>query len=141
MSAPGGEENPKLPGSTEVKMTDFKVEPPNPFGLGIKTGESRQAHLRVGRRAEACQQVADKISSDFQAEPGAKPWFGFLVCRRSNQAGPTRFDGPSPALRHGGLSNEGMVVSSSSSLRFGLGPIPTRWYRVGLSGDNRSRRG
>lgn len=29
----------KIHGTTTVKMTDFKIEPPNPAGLGIKTGD------------------------------------------------------------------------------------------------------
>ena len=29
----------KISGKTSLKMTDFKVDPPNPLGLGIKTGD------------------------------------------------------------------------------------------------------
>ena len=36
---PLGEKKLKISGKTNLKMTDFKVEPPNPLGLGIKTGD------------------------------------------------------------------------------------------------------
>jgi YceI-like protein len=36
---PLGDKKLKVSGKTSLKMTDFKVEPPNPFGLGIKTGD------------------------------------------------------------------------------------------------------
>lgn len=36
---PLGNKKLKVSGKTSVKMTDFKVEPPNPLGLGIKTGD------------------------------------------------------------------------------------------------------
>lgn len=36
---PLGEKKIKIVGNTALKMTDFKVEPPNPLGLGIKTGD------------------------------------------------------------------------------------------------------
>src|SRR5258708_2936915 len=36
---PLGDKKLKISGTTTLKMTDFKVEPPNPLGLGIKTGD------------------------------------------------------------------------------------------------------
>jgi len=36
---PLGDKKLKVSGKTTLKMTDFKVEPPNPLGLGIKTGD------------------------------------------------------------------------------------------------------
>jgi len=36
---PLGDKKLKISGKTNLKMTDFKVEPPNPLGLGIKTGD------------------------------------------------------------------------------------------------------
>jgi hypothetical protein len=36
---PLGDKKLKVSGKTSLKMTDFKVEPPNPLGLGIKTGD------------------------------------------------------------------------------------------------------
>ncbi|HVV73483.1 MAG TPA: YceI family protein [Verrucomicrobiae bacterium] len=36
---PVGEGKVKVTGTTNLKMTSFKVEPPNPLGLGIKTGD------------------------------------------------------------------------------------------------------
>ncbi len=36
---PLGDKKLKITGTTSLKMTDFKVEPPNPLGLGIKTGD------------------------------------------------------------------------------------------------------
>src|SRR5579872_1910184 len=36
---PLGDKKLKISGKTGLKMTDFKVEPPNPLGLGIKTGD------------------------------------------------------------------------------------------------------
>ena len=36
---PLGDKKLKITGTTGLKMTDFKVEPPNPLGLGIKTGD------------------------------------------------------------------------------------------------------
>jgi hypothetical protein len=36
---PLGDKKLKVSGKTNLKMTDFKVEPPNPLGLGIKTGD------------------------------------------------------------------------------------------------------
>jgi hypothetical protein len=36
---PVGEKKLKITGTTSLKMTDFKVDPPNPLGLGIKTGD------------------------------------------------------------------------------------------------------
>lgn len=36
---PLGDKKLKISGKTSLKMTDFKVEPPNPLGLGIKTGD------------------------------------------------------------------------------------------------------
>lgn len=35
---PLGDKKLKISGKTSLKMSDFKVEPPNPLGLGIKTG-------------------------------------------------------------------------------------------------------
>jgi polyisoprenoid-binding protein YceI len=36
---PLGDKKVKISGTTTVKMTDFKIEPPNPIGFGIKTGD------------------------------------------------------------------------------------------------------
>jgi YceI-like domain len=36
---PLGDKKLKITGTTALKMTDFKVDPPNPLGLGIKTGD------------------------------------------------------------------------------------------------------
>lgn len=36
---PLGDKRLKISGKTDLKMTNFKVEPPNPLGLGIKTGD------------------------------------------------------------------------------------------------------
>ena len=36
---PLGDKKLKISGKTSLKMTDFKVDPPNPLGLGIKTGD------------------------------------------------------------------------------------------------------
>src|SRR5262249_7854999 len=36
---PLGDKKLKVTGTASVKMTDFKIEPPNPLGLGIKTGD------------------------------------------------------------------------------------------------------
>jgi len=36
---PLGDKKLKVSGTTNLKMTNFKVEPPNPLGLGIKTGD------------------------------------------------------------------------------------------------------
>ncbi|HTL16916.1 MAG TPA: YceI family protein [Patescibacteria group bacterium] len=36
---PLGDKKLKVSGKTTLKMTDFKVDPPNPLGLGIKTGD------------------------------------------------------------------------------------------------------
>ncbi|HTL58043.1 MAG TPA: YceI family protein [Candidatus Limnocylindrales bacterium] len=36
---PLGETKLRITGTTSMKMTDFKVDPPNPLGLGIKTGD------------------------------------------------------------------------------------------------------
>jgi len=36
---PLGDKKLKISGKATLKMTDFKVEPPNPLGLGIKTGD------------------------------------------------------------------------------------------------------
>jgi hypothetical protein len=36
---PLGDKKIKITGNTGLKMTEYKVEPPNPLGLGIKTGD------------------------------------------------------------------------------------------------------
>lgn len=36
---PLGDKRIKISGTISLKMTAFKIEPPNPFGLGIKTGD------------------------------------------------------------------------------------------------------
>lgn len=50
---PLGDKKLKVSGKTTLKMTDFKVEPPNPLGLGIKTGDPVNISFdwMVGQRA------------------------------------------------------------------------------------------
>jgi len=36
---PLGDKKIRITGTTSLKMTSFKIEPPNPLGLGIKTGD------------------------------------------------------------------------------------------------------
>lgn len=57
---PLGDKKLKVSGKTTLKMTDFKVEPPNPLGLGIKTGDEIKIMFdwMVGQRAAPAASAA-----------------------------------------------------------------------------------